>query len=58
MMMNLLPGMLNYFQAAEFNEIFSNMQEDKAYIEETREFIGLLLVSLYSIFTAYKNYNH
>lgn len=47
MLMQAFPGVITYFQVSNYGEIFTSMTEDKPYIEQVREFIGLLIVLIY-----------
>ncbi len=38
-----IPGLIDYLQAPDKGELFGKMIYDKPYIEETREFFGLVL---------------
>ena len=46
-------GIAAYLQKSNYQEIFSDMSDDKPYIEQVREFLGLLIVLLYCIFVAF-----
>ena len=50
MMLQLIPGVITFFQGTNYQEIFSAMTDDKPYIEEIREFLGLLIVMFYCVF--------
>jgi len=46
----LAPGISDYFEANAYTEIFFTMRDDKPYIEQTREAMGLIIVLIYCIF--------
>lgn len=52
MLIQTLPGVITFVQTSNYGEIFSPMTEDKPYIEQVREFLGLLIVMIYSIYVA------
>ena len=39
----LIPGVIDYFKASNYGEIFSEMAKERLYVEESREFFGLLI---------------
>lgn len=39
----LVPGVIDYFNASNYGEIFSEMAKERLYVEESREFFGLLI---------------
>ncbi len=47
------PGMINWLQAGEQSEIFGEMTTDRPYIEDTREFFGLLMALAAVVFNAF-----
>lgn len=49
MLMQAVPGAITYLQTSNYAEIFSPMIENKPYIEQVREFLGLLIVLVYCI---------
>ena len=46
-LIQVFPGVIIYFQVSNYGEIITSMTEDKSYIEQVREFIGLLIVLIY-----------
>ena len=40
----LLPGVISWLQNGAATEVFSSMTASKPYIEQTREFMGLLII--------------
>ncbi len=42
-MINAFPGVLNFFEHGEFEEIWGPMMASKTYVESTLEFVGLLV---------------
>lgn len=58
MMTQTLPGVFEYLQSSNYNDIYLPMTEEKPQIEQVREFLGLLIVVLYcftSAITLFKN---
>lgn len=47
MMALVFPGVVTFLQKSNFQEIFSIMSDNQPYIEEAREFLGLLIVVVY-----------
>ena len=45
----VFPGVVTFLQISNFQEIFSTMEDNKPYIEEMREFLGLLIITVYCI---------
>ena len=41
----LLPSLFQWIQSSNMNEIFGSMMDNKPYIEESRELMGLLIAS-------------
>jgi len=41
--LTLVPGVIDWFQAGNPTEIFGEMDRSKLYIEQTREFFGLMI---------------
>ena len=39
----LVPGVIDYYHASNYGEIFSEMAKERMYVEESREFFGLLI---------------
>jgi hypothetical protein len=52
MSLRTFSELISYIQTSSFGELFAPMSEHKSYSEATREFLGLLIVMLYSIFVA------
>lgn len=50
-----IPGVITYFTEASPGELAESMQTDKPYIEETREFLGLMIVIIIFVFLYSKN---
>ena len=50
MMAKISPEVFKIIQNHNYQEIFSTMSDDKPYIEQTREFLGLLIVLLYCLY--------
>ncbi|MGK7391657.1 MAG: transmembrane 220 family protein [Candidatus Cyclobacteriaceae bacterium M2_1C_046] len=50
-----IPGVITYFTEASPGELVESMQADKPYIEETREFFGLVLIIIIYAFLYSKN---
>lgn len=48
MLIGLAPGIVNFLEANTYTEIFFAMSDDKPYIEQAREALGLLLILFYS----------
>lgn len=48
-----IPGFLQWMSASDKSALFGKMVQDKPYIEETREFIGLLM-AIGSVLYQYK----
>ena len=46
-LIDVLPGLNALISNNAYNEIFSTMSDDKPYIEQTREFFGLLIILMY-----------
>ncbi len=49
MIIALAPGLVNFIEANTYTEIFFSMNDEKPYIEQTREVLGLSIVLLYSV---------
>jgi hypothetical protein len=45
----LAPGISDYLEANAYTEIFFGMKEDKSYIEQTREAMGILIILFYCV---------
>ena len=56
MLLPTLSGVATFINNGDIAEFIANMQEDKPYIEQVREFSGLLIVITYSIITALVSY--
>ncbi|MGH1537110.1 MAG: transmembrane 220 family protein [Gammaproteobacteria bacterium] len=48
MIIALVPGLVDFIEANAYTEIFFNMNDEKPYIEQTREILGLFIVLFYS----------
>ena len=53
MMIKAFPGLIEYVKSSSYNELYSAMTEEKPYIEQVREFLGLLIVLCYCLISAY-----
>ena len=49
-----IPGIYVFFLESSFSEILSPMQDNKPYIEQFREMLGLIIVLAYCIYTFLK----
>ena len=56
MLLPTLSGVATFINNDDITEFVSSMQDDKPYIEQVREFSGLLIVIVYSIITAMVSY--
>ena len=56
MLLPTLSGVATFINNDDITEFVSSMQDDKPYIEQVREFSGLLIVIVYSIITAIVSY--
>ena len=45
-----IPGVIEFIKRGNYSEIAESMQVKKAYIEETREFFGIIIIILSYIF--------
>ncbi len=51
LLIGVIPGLNNLLTNDNYTEIFSAMDDDKLYIEEAREFLGLFITLGYCIVT-------
>lgn len=49
MLIGLVPTLVDFIDANAYTEIFFGMSDDKPYIEQAREILGLLIILIYSI---------
>ncbi len=56
MILLVFPGVIEFIQNSNLQEIFSTMSDEKIYIEQTREFLGLLITLSYCIYIVIKYY--
>ena len=42
----LIPGVIDYYNASNYGEIFSEMAKERMYVEESREFFGLIIAMI------------
>lgn len=52
----LAPGITDYLEANAYTEIFFGMNDEKPYIEQMREALGLVIVMLYSVLVLIESY--
>ncbi len=48
MLIGLAPGIVSFLESNTYTEIFFAMSDEKPYIEQTREALGLLIILFYS----------
>ncbi len=53
LMVQVFPGVITFLQTSDYQEIYAPITSKKSYIEQTREFLGLLIVMLYCIYVAF-----
>ena len=51
-MTQVFSGVVTFIQTSSYREIFSAMNDEQPYIEQAREFLGLLIVLFYCIHVA------